>query len=74
MFQMNLDPNELWHYNYCMGHPHVKVERRAIVDKVIVLVCIVCNCVEFILYFLIFCSHFLNLKKTARDNFFNTFA
>ena len=71
---MNLDPDELWHYSYCMNLPHVKPERRAMVDKVIVLTCIICNGVEFVCYLLIFRLQHLNIKKTARDDFSNTFA
>ena len=52
-----------------MHRPHVKVERRAMVDKMILLVSIVSNCMEFVCYLLIFCLQFLNIKKTARDNF-----
>ena len=69
LFQLLLDPDELWHYNYCMNLPHVKPDRRAVVDKVIALVAILCNAVEFVCYLLIFRLQYLNNKKAARDDF-----
>ena len=72
-FQVLLDPDELWHYNYCMHLPHVRTARRAVVDKVIVLFCMICNGVEFLCYILIFHLQYVTNRRTAREqSFFNT--
>ena len=56
-----------------MNLPHVKPDRRAVVDKVIALVALLCNAVEFVCYLLIFRLQYRNDRKTARDDFSNTF-
>ena len=54
-----------------MHLPHVRPERRAVVDKVIVLLCMICNGVEFVCYLLIFRLQYVNNRRTAREKSFS---
>ena len=66
---MFLDPEELWHYNYCMALPRVRADRRAVVDKVMVDSAIACNFVEFACHLGIFFIQYFHNKRAARDGF-----